>query len=148
MKISKIYLASDHAGFKLKTSIKAWLESQGYEVVDKGAHTYNKPDDYPDFITPAAKAVSRDKGSRGIISGYSGQGEAIAANRIKGVRAVVYYSSSTKAIKFSREHNDANVLSIGAGFVSEAEAKRAIRLWLSTPFSKAPRHKRRIRKLG
>jgi len=144
----KIFLATDHAGFKLKNKIKFFLENQGHEVIDKGATTYKKLDDYPDLITPAARAVSKNPSSKGIIFGYSGQGEAMAANRIKGARAAVYYAPSGKAIRLSRDHNDTNILSIGAGFISEAEAKSAIKKWLSTPFSKATRHKRRIRKLG
>ncbi|MBI5912869.1 RpiB/LacA/LacB family sugar-phosphate isomerase [Candidatus Azambacteria bacterium] len=154
-----IYLGADHAGFALKQKIKEFLEHAGYTVADMGAYTNNDGDDYPDFITAAADAVANDciKGidSRGIIFGGSGQGEAMAANRIDGVRAAVFYGPSTslgagsgplEIIKLSREHNDANMLSIGARFVSEQEALDAVKLWLDTPFSNEERHKRRIMK--
>jgi len=144
----KIYLGTDHAGFKLKEQVKNWLVKEGYEIVDNGDLVYQSEDDYPDFIFPAAKAVSRDPKAKGIIFGYSGQGEAMAANRVKGIRATAYYSKSNKILKLSREHNDANILSIGAGFITFLQAKSAIKLWLKTPFSKITRHKRRIKKLG
>ena len=148
----KIYLASDHAGVELKEKVKKYLIESGYEVDDKGAHRFDPEDDYPDLIRPAAEDVARDVGSRGIIFGGSGQGEAMAANRIPGVRAAVFYGGGwvglvQNVIKFSRDHNDANVLSIGARFVDFEHAKSAIDLWLKAPFSKEERHARRIRKL-
>ncbi|MEK7488215.1 MAG: RpiB/LacA/LacB family sugar-phosphate isomerase [Patescibacteria group bacterium] len=153
-----IYLGADHAGFALKQKTKEFLESEGYEVADMGAYANNDGDDYPEFIAAAAQAVANDliKGvdSRGIIFGGSGQGEAMAANRIHGIRAAVFYGPSTslrtggplEIIKLSREHNDANMLSIGARFVSEQEALDAVKLWLDTPFSNEERHRRRIMK--
>ena len=146
---TKIYIASDHAGFKLKEKLKKYLDNKGYVIKDFGAFQYNKDDDYPDYIIPVAKAVSKDKNktSKGIILGKSGQGEAIAANKIKGIRAVVYYGGNLNIIKLSRQHGNANVLSLGAGFLFYQEAVKAINLWLSTPFRNEARHKRRLRKI-
>lgn len=145
-----IYLGADHAGFALKQKIKEFLEKAGYVIADMGAYENNDGDDYPDFITAAAQAVANDliKGidSRGIVFGGSGQGEAMAANRIDGVRAAVFYGGQKDIITLSREHNDANVLSLGARFVSEQEAFDAVKLWLDTPFSSEERHRRRIMK--
>ncbi|HLG24470.1 MAG TPA: RpiB/LacA/LacB family sugar-phosphate isomerase [Candidatus Nanoarchaeia archaeon] len=143
----KIILATDHAGFELKEEVKKFLLLEGYKVDDKGAHSYDKEDDYPDFIFPAAKEVAKDKGSVGIIFGGSGQGEATCANRIKGVRAAVYNTDNFELIKLSRIHNNANVLSIGARFVAKSHAIEAVKLWLSTDFAGEERHLRRIKKL-
>ena len=144
----KIYFASDHAGFELKEKLKEFLKEKGYEVEGLGDFVYDEQDDYPDFILRAADAVAKDKGSKGIVLGGSGQGEAIAANKVKGIRAVVYYGGSEDIIKLSRQHNDANILSLGARFLSEDEAKRAVELWLKTSFSEEERHKRRIQKIS
>jgi len=144
----KIFLGSDHAGFELKNELKKFLEEFGYEVKDFGNDVYDEQDDYPDFILPVAQAVAKDpQNSRGIILGGSGQGEAIIANRIKGVRAVVVYDYNENIITLSRQHNDANVLSLGARFIDTSEAKSAVRVWLETPFSEDERHKRRIAKI-
>ena len=143
----KIFLGADHAGFKLKNKIKTYLEELGEEVFDKGANELNEQDDYPDFILPVARAVREDKGAKGIILGGSGQGEAIVANKIPGVRAVVYYGGDKKILTLSREHNDANVLSLCARFLTEEEAITAVKLWLETSFSKEERHERRIKKI-
>ena len=143
----KIYLGSDHAGFKLKEQLKAYLVKKGYNCIDIGPKSYNKNDDYPDYIIPVARKVAKDNRSKGIILGGSGQGEALAANKIKGIRATVYYGGSIKIIKLSREHNNANVLSLGARFLTEKEAKRAVSVWLKTNFSKAKRHVRRLNKI-
>ena len=143
-----IYLASDHRGFQLKEKIKTWLTEWGYEFQDFGAFEYNPEDDYPDFIKKAAEKVSLDlENSKAVILGGSGQGEAVVANRYKGVRAIVYYSDSEEMIKMSREHNNANVLSLGASFISEEEAKRALEIWLKTEFTGEERHKRRVAKI-
>lgn len=141
-----IYLASDHAGFVLKEKIKKILSEAGHVVKDFGALSYDPADDYPDFVRPAAEAVAKDPDSRGVVLGGSGQGEAMVANRVKGVRAAVYYGGSTDIIKLSREHNDANVLSLGARFLSNEEALKAVKLWLETPFSEEERHARRVAK--
>ena len=142
----KIHLATDHAGLDLKNSIKNYLLKKEYFVEDHGAYEYDAEDDYPDFIFPCALAVSRDISSRGIILGGSGQGEAMAANRIKGVRAAVFYNGPIEIIKLSREHNDANILSLGARFMSKDEIIKVIELWLSEPFA-GGRHTRRVKKL-
>ena len=142
----KIHLATDHAGLELKNAIKDYLTGKGHEVTDHGAHEYDAQDDYPDFIFPCARAVAADPESRGIILGGSGQGEAMAANRIKGVRAAVYYGSEREIARLSREHNNANVLSLGARFISEQEIYDIIETWLDEPFE-GGRHQRRIDKL-
>ncbi len=142
-----VSIASDHAGFTLKEALIDFLKDEGYEVDDMGPTLLNPTDDYPDYILPLAKKVALRKDSFGIIIGGSGQGEAIAANHIHGIRAVVYYGGSLDIIRLSREHNDANILSLGARFLSVDEAWDAVRLWLTTSFSHAERHVRRIEKL-
>lgn len=161
-----IYLAADHRGYKLKEKIKQWLTEWGFEYEDCGAFEYNESDDYPDFVRKVAQAVANDpEQSRGIVLGMSGQGEAMAANRFKGVRAAVFYGPSLirlgsgflffmfnrsifgKLIRLTREHNDANVLTLGASFLDRILAKKAIKLWLETPFSQEERHKRRVEKI-
>ena len=159
----KIYIGSDHVGFELKEKIKIYLKELGYKVEDRGAFNYVVNDEYPDFIKLVAESVSYEKGSFGIILGGSGQGEAMCANRTTGIRAAVFYgekepiqgvdienhmsSDPFEIIKLVREHNDANILSIGVRFVSEDEAKFAIELFLKTKFSGAERHARRIDKI-
>jgi ribose 5-phosphate isomerase B len=161
----KIFIGTDHAGYELKEKLKTYLSNLGlgYEVIDKGAFSYDANDDYPDFSKAVAQAVQADTESRGIILGGSGQGEAMAANRIPGVRVAVFYgpreavheveisgrqsSDSFEIIKLAREHNDANVLCLGVRFLSEDEAKFAIELFLSSKFSGTERHVRRIAKI-
>src|SRR3989344_4523069 len=167
----KIYIGSDHAGYELKKKVDEYLRELGHEVEDKGAMTYNPDDDYPDFIRPVAEAVAKDAeknsstalgASRGIVIGGSGQGEAICANRTSGARATVFYGGRLpyepadikgkesfnpfEMVVLSRTHNDANVLSLAARFLLEEEAKKAIKIWLETPFE-GGRHIRRIQKL-
>ena len=142
----KIHLATDHAGLELKDKIKLHLTKLGHEIIDHGAHEYDALDDYPDFIFPCAKAVAQDDQSRGIVLGGSGQGEAMAANRIKGIRAAVYYNGPEEIIELSRQHNNANILSLGARFIPEKEIYRIIEIWFDTDFE-AGRHQRRINKL-
>ena len=142
----KIHLATDHAGLELKEKVKLYLSDLNYEVIDHGAYEYDALDDYPDFIFPCANAVSNDPESKGIILGGSGQGEAMAANRVKGVRAAVFYNGPNEIIKLSRQHNNANILSLGARFMSEEEMYKIIEVWLSTDFESG-RHQRRIEKL-
>lgn len=141
-----IYFATDHAGLPLKEKILAYVRDVlGYEVFDCGAYEYNADDDYPEFIKKAGDAVSKDSdNARAIIFGGSGQGEAMVANRYSNVRATVYYGGSREIITLSREHNNANILSIGARFVSEEEAKEVVNLWLNTEFTGEKRHVRRI----
>lgn len=142
-----IYLATDHAGFELKETVKEFLKKEGYEVEDLGAHQLDLNDDYPDFISKAAEDVSKDPQSRAIIFGGSGQGEAIIANKFPGVRTAVYYGNNEEIIKLSREHNNTNILSIGARFVPEEEALKIVKLWLETAFTNNERHLRRINKI-
>ncbi len=173
-----VYLASDHAGFALKNSLAEFLRGKGYGVEDMGAHDFSPDDDYPDFITPCAQKVaqesengegaqeqhSRAEGARvfGVIIGGSGQGEAMAANRVKGVRAAVFYGGAHATgvidengaeptdeldiVRLARLHNNANIISFGARFVSEDLAKKAALLFLETQFSNEDRHVRRIAK--
>lgn len=144
----RIFIGSDHAGFELKGKLMAYLLGEGHDVQDKGAFKYEGEDDYPDFISAVAKEVSlRPEEVRGIILGGSGQGEAIDANRFPHVRAAEYYGGPIEIVKLSREHNDANILSLGARFMTEQEAKDAVKLWLATPFSGDERHVRRINKI-
>ncbi|MFQ6608576.1 MAG: RpiB/LacA/LacB family sugar-phosphate isomerase [Fidelibacterota bacterium] len=144
--IIHIFLGADHAGFELKEAIKGHLKSSNFVVEDFGAHWFDSDDDYPDFIRPVAEAVAKDTVSRGIIIGGSGQGEAMCANRIKGVRAAVFYGGPEEIVRLSRGHNDANVLSLGARFLSTDEAIQAVDIWLSVSFN-GGRHLRRIDKL-
>jgi len=139
-----IYIGSDHAGYELKEKLKIFLTELGYEVSDKGAYKLDNQDDYPDFIIPVAKSVAEDPNNFGIIIGGSGQGEAISANKIDGIRATEYYGGDPEIVKISREHNDANILSLGARFINEDEAKEVIVLFLNTKFSEEERHKRRL----
>lgn len=144
-----IHLATDHAGFAHKEKVKAFLLEKGYTVVDHGAEVLIEGDDYPDFIRKAARAVSENPDQKAIIFGGSGQGEAIVANRFSHVRTAVCYGGETakEIVTLSREHNDANVLSIGARFVDENELLELVELWLSTSFSNDERHIRRIAKI-
>lgn len=140
-----IVLATDHAGFELKEHVKRFLIKKGYDIKDFGALEYDRLDDYPDFILPAAKYISEHK-LIGIIFGGSGQGEAMAANRINGIRAAVFYNGPDEIVELSRLHNNANILSIGARFVTNQEVEKIIELWLSTDFEEG-RHEKRINKL-
>ena len=161
----KIYFASDHAGFELKGKLVAYANELGHEAEDLGAYELVPGDDYPDYVTPCAEKVAeesvRDAGGVahvfGVVIGGSGQGEAMCANRVAGVRAAVYYGKSPRKqvdadgnhlgmIESERAHNDANILSLGARFVSEDEAKDALKRFLETPFSNEERHVRRIAK--
>jgi ribose 5-phosphate isomerase B len=144
----KIVLASDHAGFERKNELLNYLKGESFEVEDVGAHTLEHGDDYPKYMVPAAmRVVSDPENTKAIIFGMSGEGEAIVANRFPGVRAAVWYGGSLEIIRLSREHNDANILSIGAHFVSKEEMIKAVKLWLSTSFSNEERHKRRIEEI-
>ncbi len=160
-----VYLATDHAGFTLKEKVKTFLEKEGYSVSDCGAYEYDKNDDYPDFISKAASEVSKDpENSRGIIFGGSGQAEMMTANKFKGVRCGLFYAATIpvraaditgrmssnpyEIIRLTREHNNANMLSIGARFVTDKEALKVSAIFLETPFSGEERHKRRIEKIS
>ena len=142
----KIYIAADHAGFNLKNYLKKQLLADGYDIEDCGAFDFDPLDDYPDFIIPAAEKVANQSNSRGIIIGGSGQGEAMAANRIQGVRAAVYYDGPIDIVKLSRLHNNANILSLGARFLLPERATEILTVWLEEEFE-GGRHNNRINKL-
>ena len=143
-----IFIASDHAGFQLKGVLVEHLKSNGVEVTDCGPHEFDKADDYPDFVLPCAEKVARGGSeAKGIVLGYSGQGEAMAANKVKGVRAVLYYGSEKEIIKLTRQHNNANVLSLGANFLNDKEAKEVVDLWLETKYESG-RHEKRLKKIS
>jgi ribose 5-phosphate isomerase B len=145
--MKKVFLASDHAGYELKVAIQNFLSQRGFETEDLGPDTYVADDDYPDYLFRLGRKVSETKGTFGLGFGGSGQGEAMAANRIKGARAAEYYGGNDEIIKLSRQHNDANILCIGARFVSREEAEEVVINWLTTDFSGEERHARRIAKL-
>lgn len=143
-----IHLATDHAGFEHKQAVAKWLRAEGFSVIDHGADAYDEADDFPDFISLAAAAVSKDPQSqRAIVFGGSGQGEAMLANRFPFVRATVLYADSPEIIQLSRDHNSANVLSIGARFLSIDATKKNIWSWLHLPSATQERHQRRIQKI-
>jgi ribose 5-phosphate isomerase B len=141
----RVYIGADHAGYELKNHIVSWLKEHGHEVTDCGPSVYDPEDDYPPFVLRAALGVVDDPGSLGIVIGGSGNGEQIAANKVRGVRAALAWSEETA--RLAREHNNANVVSIGARMHSEPEAIRFVEIFLSTPYSGAERHSRRIAQL-
>ena len=141
----KIHLATDHAGFELKNQIMQYLVDLDYEVSDHGAFEYDENDDYPLFVSKAVQAVSEDtENNMGIVFGGSGEGEEMVANKFPHVRSAVYYGGNLEIVKLAREHNNANILSLGARFVGLPEAKDAIKLFLETKFSGDERHIRRL----
>ena len=144
----KILLAADHAGFGLKNNIKDFLVGGGFQVEDMGAFAFDPADNYPEIMLPVAmRIVSDPDTTRAIVFGKSGQGEAIICNRLPGVRAAVYYGGNLEILRLSREHNNANVLSLGAGFLTEKEAQEAVHLWIATTFNNEERHVKRIEML-
>lgn len=140
----KIFFASDHAGFELKNSLIECVKSLGYETEDKGDFTPEEKDDYPDFVSLVAREVSINPDMRGVVIGGSGQGEAIVCNRFPNVRCALWYGGDMDIVRLSREHNNANILSLGARFVSVEDAKKALQTWLETDFSNEERHVRRL----
>ncbi len=143
-----IILGADHAGFELKEQIKKFLKSAGYVVEDEGSFVLTEGDDYPEICKIVSKRVSAEPlVYQGILFGGSGQGEAITANRFTGVRAVVYYGGDENIIKLSRDHNNANILSLGARFLNTEQAQKVVTLWLATSFSGDERHIRRLQKI-
>ena len=142
-----IYIASDHAGFELKKQVIDHLKKTGQMVEDCGPSAFEPEDDYPDFIYPCAVKVGQNPGSIGIVIGMSGNGEAMVANKVKGVRAALYYGGHEDIIVLSRQHNNANVLSLGAKFLNFKEVERAIDLFIATGFD-GGRHGRRIDKIA
>jgi ribose 5-phosphate isomerase B len=159
----KIAITTDHAGFEALKELKVYLESLGHECVDLGPKVYDEEDDYPDLIYPAAKAVANGECERGVIMGGSGQGEAMVANRVKGVRCALFYGLAVakvpidadgtmstdpyEIVKLSRQHNHSNMLSLSGRFLSVDEMKQALKIWLETPVADAERHARRVRKI-
>ncbi|MFC6084904.1 ribose-5-phosphate isomerase [Sphaerisporangium aureirubrum] len=142
----RVYLAADHAGYELKNHLVSWLKDHGHDVVDDGAFVYDAEDDYPTFVLRAAEAVAADPGGLGVVIGGSGNGEQIAANKVRGIRAALAWSEDTAAL--GRKHNDANVIAIGARMHTAEEATRLVEVFLSTPFSGDERHRRRIAQLS
>ena len=138
----RVHIGSDHAGLELKNSLVEHLKSSGHDVIDHGPHEYDALDDYPVFCIPAAQAVASEKGSFGIVLGGSGNGEQMAANKVKGIRAALVWSVETA--KLAREHNDANVIAIGGRMHAIEVCKELIDAFLATPFSNDQRHIRRI----
>lgn len=147
----KVYIGADHAGFEMKEKIKEYLLGKEYQVEDCGPMELDSQDDYPDFTSKVGEMVSRDKESKGIVLGGSGTGETIAASRYPGIRAVTFYGKTSKdpygIVKLSRQHNDANILSLGARFLTDEDALEAVQIWLDTPFSNDERHVRRLNKI-
>jgi ribose 5-phosphate isomerase B len=159
----KIAVSTDHAGYEALKQLTQYLSSLGHEVIDYGPKDLDMDDDYPDFIFPAALAVASGDCHKGIILGGSGNGEAMAANRVKGVRCALFYGPVVakqpidaegnmsddpyEIVKLSRQHNDANMLSLSGRFLSLDEMHQAIKIWLETPFTQLDRHSRRIVKL-
>ena len=159
----RIALATDHAGFEALKQLKEFLTQKGHKCVDYGPKFFDPDDDYPDFIFPAAKAVASHEVTVAIIMGSSGQGEAMVANRVKGVRAAVFYGSAKapaevdadgkmpeddyEILRLSRQHNLANVLSLAARFLDQEEIEKAVTIWLETPLGDVKRHLRRVKKI-
>ncbi|MBI5126614.1 MAG: RpiB/LacA/LacB family sugar-phosphate isomerase [Candidatus Taylorbacteria bacterium] len=144
----KLLIAADHAGIELKNALVKHVQDAGHEIVDMSPTVTSPTDDYPIIMHPVAIEVARDpENIKAIIIGGSGTGEAIEANRHRGVRAAIYYGGNPEIVKLSREHNNANVLSLGARFLSKEDAVSAVSLWLATPFSGDERHVRRIKEI-
>ena len=142
----RLHIGSDHAGLELKNELLAHLVNNGHDVTDHGPYEYDALDDYPDFCIPAAQAVAKDARALGIVIGGSGNGEQIAANKVKGIRAVLAWSIETA--KLGKEHNNANVVSIGGRMHSIDDCKAIIDAFIATPFSNDERHIRRINKIA
>jgi ribose 5-phosphate isomerase B len=159
----KIALSTDHAGVELLQKLEQFLAAKGHECVNFGPTSFDPDDDYPDFIFPAAQAVTKGECEVGIIMGGSGQGEAMAANRVKGIRCTLFYGPAVpkvainaegdmsdddyEILKLSRDHNVANMLSLAARFLSWEEIEKAVTIWLETPQGTVERHVRRVTKL-
>jgi ribose 5-phosphate isomerase B len=142
----RLHIGSDHAGLELKNELLAHLVNYGHDVTDHGPYEYDALDDYPDFCIPAAQAVAKDPTSLGVVIGGSGNGEQISANKVKGIRAVLAWSIETA--KLGKEHNNANVVSIGGRMHTIDQCKEIIDAFIATPFSNDERHIRRINKMS
>lgn len=159
----KVAITTDHAGFEALKELKVFIESLGHECVEYGPKTFDPEDDYPNFIFPAARAVASGACERAVIMGGSGQGEAMVANRVPGVRCALFYGpvlakvavdadgtmsdDPYEIVRLSRTHNDANILSLSGRFLTIDEMKKAITIWFDTPFSNLDRHSRRLRQM-
>jgi len=146
----KIHIATDHAGLEFKDKLVEHLAQQGYDVTDHGAHEYDPQDDYPGFVISAAEAVARDQqdgvDALGVVFGGSGNGEQIAANKVRGIRAALVWNEDTA--RLARQHNDANVISVGMRQHDEAEAQRLIEIFLNEPYAADERHVRRLSQIA
>ena len=142
----RIHIGSDHAGLELKAELVKHLTANGHEVTDHGPHEYDALDDYPDFCIPAAEAVAKDPESLGIVLGGSGNGEQMAANKVKGIRAALAWSIETA--KLARDHNNANVIAVGGRMHEISVVKEIIDTFIASPFSNDERHIRRIKKIS
>lgn len=142
----RIHIGTDHAGFETKEYLVEQLEERGYDVVDHGAFEYDSADDYPVFCIEAAEAVADEPGTLGIVIGGSGNGEQIAANKVEGIRAILAWNNETASL--GREHNNANVISVGARQHSNDEVLEMVLIFLETPFSASERHERRIQMIS
>ena len=142
----RVYLGSDHAGFELKGRLIDWLTSAGHEPVDCGPKGYDPEDDYPVYVLRAAEGVAGDPGSLGIVIGGSGNGEQIAANKVRGIRAAVAWTVETAQL--ARQHNDANILSLGARMYSDDDSLEFTKMFVQTPFSGVERHARRLAEIA
>ena len=138
----RVHIGGDHAAYDLLGELVAFLHESGHEVTNHGPHAYDAEDDYPTFVLRAAEAVAADAASLGVVLGGSGNGEQMAANKVKGVRAALCYNVELATL--AREHNNAQVISIGGRMNTVEEAKAMVTAFLATPFSEAPRHQRRI----
>ena len=138
----RVHLGGDHAAYDLLLDLVAFLEEEGHDVTNHGPHSYDEADDYPVYVLRAAEAVAADPGSRGVVLGGSGNGEQMAANKVAGIRAAL--CSDDELARLAREHNDAQVISIGARMTTAPQARSMLRVFLATPFSGDERHQRRI----
>ena len=142
----RVHVGTDHAGFEFKNALVEHLRAAGHDVVDHGALEYDAEDDYPSFCISAAEAVVAEAGSLGVVIGGSGNGEQIAANKVRGIRAALAWS--VEIAQLAREHNNANVVSVGARMHDEATAFAIVDAFLATPYSNADRHNRRISQIA
>ncbi|MBM6399075.1 ribose-5-phosphate isomerase [Phycicoccus sonneratiae] len=141
--MTRVHVGADHAAFEMLTDLVAFLEAEGHDVTNHGPHAYDAQDDYPVFVLRAAEAVAADPASLGVVLGGSGNGEQMAANKVRGVRAALCWTD--ELARLAREHNDARVLSIGGRVTDPEVARSMVRAFLATPFSGEERHVRRLR---
>ncbi|GAB3585618.1 ribose-5-phosphate isomerase [Calidifontibacter terrae] len=138
----RVHIGGDHAAYDMQRGLVKWLTEQGYEVVDHGAAEYDDQDDYPVFVLRAAEGVAADPGSLGVVLGGSGNGEQMAANKVRGIRAALCYT--TELAQLAREHNDAQIISLGGRFHTQEQAQAMVKVFLETTFTGAERHQRRL----